>query len=153
MRLYIVRHSEAAVPAEGGEQSLTPHGRKQATRRGQSLLDEDIDCLVHSPKLRARQTAELIHHEIGAGQFLCDDRLVPSSEPSLVEQLLDELIVSNVLLVSHLPLVANLAEYFVSGSSAASGFAQYSPTGLVVLEFDVVGRGCGQLLRSDLHVA
>ena len=149
MRLLIVRHGEARVPASGGEQALTERGHQQASARAQSLLKEDVDVLFHSPKLRARQTAEILHRQGVGGLMQCDERIVPNADISEVEALLEEQDMNTIALVSHLPLVAQLAAWFCDGQLDSPRFSQYSPTGLVVLELDVIGRGCGHLDRFE----
>ena len=58
MRLYLVRHAEAA-PGEPDElRALTPAGRERARALGERLRDEGVrpDAVLTSPLLRARET-------------------------------------------------------------------------------------------------
>ena len=60
MRLYLVRHAEAA-PGEPDElRSLTQEGREQARSLAQRLRDEDAApaVILTSPLLRARETGD-----------------------------------------------------------------------------------------------
>jgi phosphohistidine phosphatase SixA len=60
MRLFLVRHAEAA-PGEPDElRPLTPAGRAVARDLGERLVSEHPDAVVSSPLLRARETAEQI---------------------------------------------------------------------------------------------
>jgi len=58
VRLYLVRHAEAA-PGEPDElRALTPAGRERARALGERLRDEGVrpDAVLTSPLLRARET-------------------------------------------------------------------------------------------------
>lgn len=69
-KLYFIRHGEseanvAKLFAGRWETPLTKLGRGQAKAAAQKAKSLDIDCIVSSPLLRARQTAEIIAGEIG----------------------------------------------------------------------------------------
>jgi phosphohistidine phosphatase len=80
MRLYLVRHGEAASGEPDHERRLTAAGREQARRVGEQLADSDPrpDVVLHSPLVRARETAELIAAPLGI-QPEPDDRLAPGA--------------------------------------------------------------------------
>lgn len=67
MRLYLVRHAEAA-PGEPDElRRLTPEGRRAARALGEDLAAQGVrpDALLSSPLLRARETAAEIGRAVG----------------------------------------------------------------------------------------
>lgn len=65
MRLFLVRHAEAA-PGEPDElRRLTDAGRAAARALGERLTIESPDAVVCSPLLRARETAEAIARAAG----------------------------------------------------------------------------------------
>ena len=77
MRLYLVRHAEAA-PGEPDElRTLTPGGREQARQLGERLRAEGVapDAILSSPLLRARETADAL----GLGPTEPDERLAPGA--------------------------------------------------------------------------
>jgi phosphohistidine phosphatase len=77
MRVYLVRHAEAA-PGEPDElRALTPNGRDQARRLGERLRQEGVaaDAVLSSPLLRARETADAL----GLGPSQPDERLAPGA--------------------------------------------------------------------------
>lgn len=80
MRLLIVRHAQAAPGDPDELRSLTPAGREQAQRLGESLRAEGIaaDAVLSSPLLRARETAEAL----GLGEPQVDERLAPGASPT-----------------------------------------------------------------------
>jgi phosphohistidine phosphatase SixA len=78
MRLFLVRHAEAA-PGEPDElRPLTPAGRAVARDLGERLATEQLDAVVSSPLLRARETAEQIARAAGLTPE-ADDRLAPGA--------------------------------------------------------------------------
>jgi phosphohistidine phosphatase len=78
MRLFLVRHAEAA-PGEPDElRPLTPAGRTVARDLGERLATEHLDAVVSSPLLRARETAEQIARAAGLTPE-ADERLAPGA--------------------------------------------------------------------------
>jgi phosphohistidine phosphatase len=78
MRLFLVRHAEAA-PGEPDElRPLTPAGRTVARDLGERLASEHPDAVVSSPLLRARETAEQIARAARLTPE-ADERLAPGA--------------------------------------------------------------------------
>ena len=78
MRLFLVRHAEAA-PGEPDElRPLTAAGRGVARDLGERLATEHPDAVVSSPLLRARETAEQIARAAGLTPE-ADERLAPGA--------------------------------------------------------------------------
>ena len=77
MRLYIVRHADAAPGSPDELRTLTPEGHEQARALGQRLRDEGVrpDAILTSPLLRARETAK----DLGLGDSEPDERLAPGA--------------------------------------------------------------------------
>ena len=77
MRLYIVRHAEAAPGAPDELRALTPEGHEQARALGQRLRDEGVrpDAILTSPLLRARETEK----DRRLGDSEPDERLAPGA--------------------------------------------------------------------------
>ena len=80
MRLLIVRHAEAAPGDPDELRSLTPAGREQAQRLGETLRAGGLkaDAVLSSPLLRARETAR----GLGLGEPVVDERLAPGASAS-----------------------------------------------------------------------
>ena len=78
MRLFLVRHAEAA-PGEPDElRPLTPAGRAAARALGERLAAEHATAVVSSPLLRARETAEQIARAADLTPE-ADERLAPGA--------------------------------------------------------------------------
>ena len=79
MRLFLVRHAEAA-PGEPDElRTLTDDGRATARGLGEQLKAEHPDSVVSSPFLRARETADSIARAVGLTAEV-DERLAPGAD-------------------------------------------------------------------------
>ncbi|HZR91935.1 MAG TPA: phosphohistidine phosphatase SixA [Gaiellaceae bacterium] len=80
MRLYLVRHADAASGEPDALRPLTPHGRQQARDVGARLAQEGARgaAVLTSPLLRARETADEIARALGSAAEP-DDRLAPGT--------------------------------------------------------------------------
>jgi phosphohistidine phosphatase len=78
VRLFLVRHAEAAPGEPDALRPLTPGGRSVARALGEKLAAEGPDAVISSPLLRARETAEQIAHAAGIEPYP-DDRLAPGA--------------------------------------------------------------------------
>src|ERR1700722_1686092 len=98
--LWLLRHAEAADATPDYERPLTERGIRQSRDAGQALaaLGVEIDTCLSSPKLRARQTAELACAPLGV-EVTIDKRL--SGGPFDADELAAGL--GDVLLVGHDP--------------------------------------------------
>jgi phosphohistidine phosphatase SixA len=109
LQLHFLRHADAGDP-EGwaGDDAMRPlseKGELQAERLGSFLAEIGFkpDAIISSPKLRARQTAELVGSATGVGVRL-DDRLAGGFDPATVDAILaDAGSPSRPVLVGHDP--------------------------------------------------
>ena len=81
MKIYILRHGETALNAEGVMQGwldepLNENGRKLAALSGQAMKGIRFDRCISSPFVRATETAEILLRESGnAANIAIDDRI------------------------------------------------------------------------------
>jgi phosphohistidine phosphatase len=101
VRLFLVRHAEAAPGDPDDLRPLTPAGRDAARALGERLAGQRPDAVVTSPLLRARQTAELIARACGLGAEP-DDRLAPGATADDLRAAVDGL-GDTVVAVGHQP--------------------------------------------------
>ena len=80
VRLFLVRHAEAAPGDPDDLRPLTPGGREAARELGQRLAAEDVrpDAVLTSPLLRARETATELGRALTA-PVEADERLAPGA--------------------------------------------------------------------------
>ncbi|KJZ41230.1 MULTISPECIES: phosphohistidine phosphatase SixA [Pseudomonas] len=117
MKLWVLRHGEAEPygARPDSERALTDHGRKEVLSSAARLMGEPLTAIYASPYLRAQQTAQLVREALGfEPEIRTVEWLTPDTDPDKVaEQLVS---VSNVLLVSHNPLVGHLLSYLQHGA-------------------------------------
>jgi phosphohistidine phosphatase len=114
LEIYLLRHAHAgdatAWDGPDSERPLSNKGRRQAERLGQFLADRAFapDAILSSPKLRARQTAQLVGDALGIG-VTTDDRLAGALDVEVLEALIDGAGGTSVVLVGHDPDFTDLA--------------------------------------------
>ena len=86
MRLFVVRHAEAAPGEPDALRPLTGEGRATARALGEKLAAERPDAVLCSPLLRARETAGPIARAAGV-QPEADERLAPGAAADGVREL------------------------------------------------------------------
>lgn len=117
MNVWILRHGEAQPHAErDAERRLTAHGRARALRAAEPLIGRPLQAIIASPYVRAQQTAALVHQALATPVPVRTVAwLTPDSDPREVLSQLDALALEHVLLVSHQPLVGELASLLEHG--------------------------------------
>jgi phosphohistidine phosphatase len=130
--LWLLRHAEAADGLPDDERPLTERGVRQAEAAGRALvrIGANVDACLSSPKLRARQTAQLACAPLG----------VPvTTEPALSGEPFDLRALTagldDVLLVGHDPSFT-LTLHDITGAQARlrkGGLAGIAKGELVVL--------------------
>ena len=134
MKLWVLRHGEAephGSKPHDSERALTDHGREEVLRSAAMLIGQPLAAIYASPYLRAQETAQLVKEALGfEPEIRTVEWLTPDTDPDKVaEQLVS---VSDVLLVSHNPLVGNLLSYLQHGAGYPP--EQVSTAGLAELE-------------------
>ena len=126
MRLYLVRHAQAAPGEPDDLRPLTREGRVQARALGKRLRDEEArpDALLTSPLLRARETGgELARAlEIEAEP---DERLAPGASVEDIRAVVEGR-GERVVVVGHQPDCSQIAAALTGGPEPpfpAGGFA------------------------------
>ena len=85
MRLFVVRHAEAAPGDPDELRPLTDAGRAAARALGDRLADHEPDAVLSSPLLRARETADAIARAAGLVAEP-DERLAPGADADTVRE-------------------------------------------------------------------
>jgi phosphohistidine phosphatase len=112
--LLLIRHAEAdASPLPGGtddSRPLTTRGREQVRMLARRIVDKglQIDVVVSSPLVRARDTASPIAHELGAKIRLAEELAPPCGAEDL-RAVLREHREAALALVGHEPDLGVLA--------------------------------------------
>ena len=118
MALYLIQHGEAATEAENPSRPLTDTGRATVERVAARAKTADvrIDRCVHSGKLRAEQTAEVLVGALGSERNIEPrDGLAPNDPTAPVaDWLRDAAEGSSIALVGHLPFLDRLASLLIT---------------------------------------
>ena len=125
MRLYIVRHAEAAPGSPDELRSLTAEGQEQARELGRRLREEGVvpDAVLSSPLLRARETA----NELGLGEPEPSERLAPGATADDVRAAIAGR-GETVVVVGHQPDCGQIAAELGDGTEPS-----FPPAGVVEL--------------------
>ena len=129
MRIYLVRHAEAASGEPDHGRRLTAGGREQARRVGERLATAEPrpDAVLHSPLVRARETAELIAAPLGI-QSKPDKRLAPGATADDVRAAIAGR-GEAVVVVGHQPDCSEVAAALTGGPEPA-----FPPAGVFVID-------------------
>lgn len=112
MRLFLLRHAEAAPGLPDAERALTSHGRDQIRRLAETIdwaCLADVRSIEHSGLVRARQTAEALASHAGLKQSLAiRPGLRPADDPRILAR---DLVTcrQDRFLIGHNPHLASLA--------------------------------------------
>jgi phosphohistidine phosphatase len=125
MNLYIVRHGIAMdredwLSKDDSLRPLTDRGRERMTRiaRGLAGLGVELDLVLSSPFVRARQTAEILIEglEVSRSRLNFSEALVPTAHPSaLLQEISEKYQVPNLALVGHEPHLSGLISFLLTG--------------------------------------
>jgi phosphohistidine phosphatase len=134
MRVYLMQHGLAAAEADDPARPLTAPGRDEVTlvARRARASGVRLDRCVHSGKLRAQQTAELLAAEVGPGSVEMREGLAPNDPVDRLAAWVRELGDADVAVVGHLPHLDRLASLLVAGDPGAQA-VRFRNAGLVAL--------------------
>ncbi len=140
MALYIVQHAEAKREEEDPSRPLSPKGKRDAEKIASYLgrLGLRLDKVVHSQKLRAKQTAEILASRLGVREVVEDVNLSPNADPKIWEDRISKE-TGDIMVVGHLPHLARLTGRLLCNDENRSPIA-FQMGGVVCLEKDESGR-------------
>ena len=125
MEIYLVRHGAAHTKEDDPERHLNKDGLDQCHLSGRALrqLDIKFDLVISSPKVRARQTAEIIAEEAGypKDKIKVTETLEPTASPKDTTSYLNNFTEkNNIMLAGHLPLLGKLVSELLSENTQIS---------------------------------
>ena len=140
MKVLVARHglTEEAPRQTDGERFLTEEGREQVKNlcRLPLLLNLSFDLLIHSPLLRARQTADIFCDLLTVKKREQSNLLLPEAETNPLFENLRREAARSLMLVGHQPFL----NCFISASLTAGGrsFVSLDRGGMAFLRFPSV---------------
>ncbi len=135
MKLYLTQHGEACSKEHNPKRPLTSKGVDDIENIAQFLKQADVRVkrIVHSGKLRAEQTAgHLAKQFAGNIEPQMTGIINPNDSPEVFVRKNGHW-QDNTLIVSHLPFLARLVSYLVSGEEERLMVA-FEPGSVVCLE-------------------
>jgi len=117
MGIYVVQHGIAKSPQEDPERHLTEKGRQiiEAMASYLSSRDIKIDQILHSGKIRAKETAEIFKKHLLPPRGIKEQSgLNPNDDPKQTNQLLEHE-QGHLMFVGHLPNLSKLVSLLVCG--------------------------------------
>jgi phosphohistidine phosphatase len=135
MFLYLVRHAEAKREEEDPARPLSEKGLEDIAKVASyvSLLNISIDEILHSSKLRAKQTADVLFQSLKPVRGLNEtDGLAPLDNPEVWADRLKDLS-NDIILVGHLPHLPGLASLLLCGNTD-NNIVSFREAGLVCLK-------------------
>ena len=127
MRVFLVRHAEAAPGHPDELRPLTSVGREQARALGERLAAVAPAVVLSSPLLRARETAAAIARATGA-ELRIDERLAPGATLAALLGAADGLR-EPLVAVGHQPDCSEIAAALTGGEPPT-----YPPAGVAELD-------------------
>lgn len=135
MFLYLVRHGDAISEIKGPSSSkpLSERGRAEVDRVASHMSACCPARICYSNKLRARETAGIFSSHMAANTRAEEaDGLSPDDDPAVWAGRLEGQ-KEDLMLVGHLPHMAQLASLLVSGSKEGAAFDFSTATVLCLL--------------------
>ncbi len=138
MNLYLVQHALAMPETEDIQRPLSKRGRNETIRIAGFLSMQANLCvsrILHSGKLRAQQTAEILAEGIvPEGGVAATDGLKPMDDPAIwIDWLTAE--EKDIMLVGHLPHLSRLVSRLVCEDETRTVVA-FRNSGVVALKLD-----------------
>jgi len=121
VRVYLVRHGDANPKAEDPERHLSATGHTQVHRMADFLrpLGIRVGVIWHSTKVRAMETAACLSGAVAADDGLVErSDLAPNDPVGPVAKAIRQSD-RDLMIVGHLPYVANLASKLLAGADDA----------------------------------
>ncbi|MCB1852097.1 MAG: phosphohistidine phosphatase SixA [Gammaproteobacteria bacterium] len=150
-KLYLVQHGEALAKEIDPDRPLSERGIRDMRRMALMLRrgGVGVECVLHSDKRRAQQTAELLAAEImRGGQPEKVPGIHPNDEVATFATQLDNL-PQDTLIVGHLPFMARLVARLVSGDGDLQ-MVTFQPGSIVCLERQGEGWSLAWMVRPTL---
>lgn len=135
LRLYLVQHAEAKREEEDPSRPLTDRGRGEAIRVARHVagIGVRIERIVHSGKLRALQTAEIMAEHLKPLRGIEKvGGLDPQADPRILAERL-KTVDEDIMVVGHLPHLSRLTGLLLTGDSSIEP-VRFRTAGIVCLE-------------------
>jgi phosphohistidine phosphatase len=123
MIIYLARHGDYLNGNDDFTRGLSERGRTDvaAVAREMKSKGVQIRATLHSGKLRAQQTAEILADELMVSSIISlADGLAPNDDPVAFEALQFPALASDTLIVGHLPFMGLMVSHLLTGDPERS---------------------------------
>lgn len=134
MPLYLVRHGQADSGTVNPDPSLTAEGRAAVDRMAHllSAFAVPVSEILHSRKIRARQTAAIMGHYLRPPSGVKEIKGInPHGDVTKLSDILEPS--HNTMLVSHLPFLEGLLSHLIFGTTDKT-IVMFQTAGIVCLD-------------------
>jgi len=135
MKIYLVRHGEAVPPEIDPEKPLSPKGREEVEEIARALGKNSfpLSTILHSDKLRAKQTAQIFGDHLASDAPLEEHSYLAPNDPidDAVKRIEAE--EEDFMIVGHLPFLSRLTSQLVTGNEGVE-IVPFGPGTTVCLE-------------------
>jgi phosphohistidine phosphatase len=137
MAYYFVQHGIALAKEQDIERPLSPEGRVGVLSVVKHLKQCNIslNTICHSGKMRALQTAEIFAETLAVENVVALDGMNPADDVETFASTLED---EDVMYIGHLPHIAKLVSYLVTGDEN-SAVVKFSNAVVVCIERDEHG--------------
>lgn len=139
--IFLLQHGEAVDKKINPDRPLTDSGRMTISQLGNFLFSRNIefDAIWHSPKLRAKETAEILASCLKLDKLLYEYKeLEPEESVKKTVRLIQQAEEQNIMLVGHLPHLSQLAGLLLTGDEKNEVIA-FEKGGIVCLSYQDIG--------------
>ena len=153
LELYLVRHAIAAERGsdypDDSKRPLTNDGISRFKKEAKALaaLDVDVDVVISSPLVRAKQTADILAQALPTKPpVTVSDALAPAGTPAAVfQELSKHMRKGRIALVGHEPNIGELAARLINSRTPLP----FKKGAVCRIDFEVFPpKGTGQLIWS-----
>lgn len=126
MEIYLFRHGIAedlkSHHRSDSDRHLTEEGVEKTTKVAKAFKNriDGLDLILHSPYVRARETAAILAKEFSKAKLEPVNHFRPDDDPVEAERILAKQKCERLLVVSHQPFLGLLASYLLVGNYKAS---------------------------------
>lgn len=151
--LYLLRHAKAEENSPDGTDSgrrLLPKGYARLEEKIPAFKNKmnNLDLILTSPVLRARQTADFVAEALGKSDVLREERFLhaQNSADHILMELLQYHASDSILVVGHNPWISQLVHLFLEQPLTADLHLKTAALAHIVFEDDF-GVGTGHLVE------
>ena len=124
MKLLLVRHGDAVAGTPDAERPLSDKGRRDVQRLTAFLARSGVRVarVIHSGRVRARDTALLMAEVLGPGAVV--EEAVAGLDPGDATDLLHEAVadwIEDTVVVGHQPFMGHMAARLLTGGDGPAG--------------------------------